>query len=626
MNYRVAPEFDGPPKQALLSSLAVFLAVKFTIRLPSPFFATSFATLPSCFYDVLAANEKLFRARTLLERYLACEAVLKWLSLEPTFPTLQELARRAAGCETTSSKPRDFLFEGVGVLDGGEVVSFDHCKTTLGQRRWWKGLHQKDGLGPFWMLLRQIAEPDQELSVDWLEMAFNFADHWWVSKFLNSGQFPIYDGMLRKLAIRVLSFPPACTKIEECDIFALPSWNECSWSDGHVLKDFLDRISEAQCHRMAPLLLRESSGFGFGSPEIFSLLLSKVNAEWLQAYAEDLLVRLIRDSFHESFVQQFLVADVPSRCPVVVTCFDPLFVDAQRRKLAYFVAVAIKLGLRVDWDACLVFCCKFGDAPRAQIIFMCALGDVSQLDTPRFVAASLQQWNEGRKASLLKFFGRDPPKNWFFRELFHVLSSVSVFLHLYMLLRIEVSLSLHILTVGLLSLSFYVGTLSVTMRMLQLFGRWPSLLAFFSCFVPFALNAHALLNFKRPFYWSSWALCCGYALLLWWQSRMPVSSRSGQYWQKRGTMIFSTYNFLPIQMVSTNQRVAVATLLVFLCVQVWYRSGLYAAAILLLASLVSVMNCARAFVNYYKLTGTKRWNIYLAGFCLLFCQAPLSFL
>ena len=538
--------------------------------------------------------------------------------------TTRPRAETLLAARNTLVKPRDFLFDGVGVLDGEEVVSFDHCKTTLGQRKWWKELHQKDGLGPFWMLLQQIAEPEQELSVDWLEMAFKFADHWWVTTLLDSGQFPIYDGILTKLANRVLGYPLGNTKIEECDVFALPSWNECSWSDGRVLADFLGRISEAKLHRMVPLLLRESSGFGFSSPEIFSLLLSKASAECLQTCAEDLLVRLIRDSFHQHSVQRFGATDLSTRCgftwigPVILTCFDPSFVDAQRQKLACFVDTAVKLGSRVDLDACLLFCCQFGDAPRAQIV-LSALGSISQLDYPRFVAATLRQQSEDRKAPLLKLFGFDSPRNkWFFRELFHFISPLSVFLHLSVLFRIEKPVGLQALMVWLLSLSFYVGVVSVTMRMLQFSGRWPSSLALFSCAIPFVLNAYAMLIVKWPFYWSSWALCCGYALLLWWQTRVRVSSRSGQYWLERGMMIFDyELNFLPIQTVSTNQRVAVAALLVFLCVEVWCRLGLYAAAILLLVSLLSVTNCARAFVNFYKPQVMKRWNIYLAGFCLL---------
>lgn len=87
-------------------------------------------------------------------------------------------------------------------------------------------------------------------------------------------------------------------------------------------------------------------------------------------------------------------------------------------------------------------------------------------------------------------------------------------------------------------------------------------------------------------------------------------------------MIFDyELNFLPIHTVSTNKRVVVAALLVFLLVEVLCRSGFYAVAILLLASLVSVVNCVKAFVNCRKPVGMKRWNIYLAGFCLLFLSS-----
>ena len=628
MNYQVAAEFDGSPKHALLSSLAVFLAVKFTVRLPASFSSTFFPALPSCFHEVLAANETLFHVHTLLERYLARKAVLKWLSLEPTFPTLQELARSASCGGDTLVKPRDFLFDGLGVLDGEEVVSFDHCKTTLGQRRLWKELHQKDGFGPFWMLLRQAAEPDEVLSVDWLEMAFNFADHWWVSKLLDSGQFQIYDGMLTKLTSRILGYSPGRTKIEERDVFALPSWNKCSWPNGHVLSEFLNRTSEAQFHRMIPLLLRESSGFGFGSPDIFSLLLSKASVECLQTCAEDLLARLIRDSFHRQSVQRFCEADLSTQSelfwtsPSIVTCFDSSFVDAQKRKLESFVAVAIKFGLRVDWDACLEFCCQFGDVSRARII-LCVLGDIPQLNTSRFVAASLRQVKEDRKASFFNLFGRNYFQNiWFFRELFHFLSPVSVFSHLFVALRVEMSDGFRTIMIGLFSLSFYFGAVSVVMRMLGLSGCLPLFFAFLSCAIPVALNAYALLILKCSFYWPLWALCCVYAMLLWWQSRVRVSSRSGQYWLEHGMMIFDhELRFLPLQTVSTNQRIVVAALSVFLCVEVWCQSGLYAAAILLLASLVSVANCARAFVNYYKPVVMKLCNIYLAGFCSLFLSS-----
>ena len=355
------------------------------------------------------------------------------------------------------------------------------------------------------MLLRQIAEPDHVLSVDWLEVAIKFADHFWVYKLLNSGQCSIYDGLLEELARRSLDYPSGCTKIEECDVFALPSWNECSWSDGHVLAEFLNNISEVQFHRMIPHLLRDSSGFGFSSPEIFSLLLSKASAECLQTWAEDLLVRLIRDSFHQQSMQRFGATDLSTRCgftwigPVILTCFDPSFVDAQRQKLACFVDTAVKLGSRVDLDECLLFCCQFGDAPRAQIV-LSALGSISQLDSPRFVAATLRQQSEDRKAPLLKLFGCDSPQNkWFFRELFHFISPLSVFLHLPILFRIEKPVGLQALMVWFLSLSFYVGVASVAMRMLQFSGRWPLLFALFSCVVPFVLNAYALFILKCPF-------------------------------------------------------------------------------------------------------------------------------
>ena len=111
MKYRVAL-FGGSSEQELLSSLAVFLAVKYSVRFPSELRLPE--RLPAGIFSVLAANELLFHARTLLERHTARKTVLKWLSFEPRFPSLQELVRGAK-----DTKPHEFAFEGPGAFRRG---------------------------------------------------------------------------------------------------------------------------------------------------------------------------------------------------------------------------------------------------------------------------------------------------------------------------------------------------------------------------------------------------------------------------------------------------------------------------------------------------------------------------
>ena len=104
----------GSEKEALLSSFAVFLGVKFSVRssqLPQE------ERVPAFLQEVMEANERLHAADTVLERYVARKGVLKFLSLEPSFPTLQELAEVVVH-GAVRVKPHEFLFEGEGVFEG----------------------------------------------------------------------------------------------------------------------------------------------------------------------------------------------------------------------------------------------------------------------------------------------------------------------------------------------------------------------------------------------------------------------------------------------------------------------------------------------------------------------------
>ena len=261
--------------------------------------------------------------------------VLKWVSLEPRFPSLQELAEAAAPNKRPLAKPRESLFGGEGFFKG-ELVSFDHCRSTLGQRKLWKGLHRKQGSGLFLKLLVQIAEPEGQAGVSWLEVAFVFGDHQWLYKLLNSKLFPIDDRVLRHLSIRVLGYSPDCRDVDPADIYALPTWNECSRLDGGILSDILERIDNVQLQRVLPGLLLGSSEFGFGSAAIFEVLVTKAGPKILRDQAEDLLVRLIYDALFDDLPQYFLAFLFPLSPPRVYS-FDPAFARVQAQKLSFLI-------------------------------------------------------------------------------------------------------------------------------------------------------------------------------------------------------------------------------------------------------------------------------------------------
>ena len=102
-------------------------------------------------------------------------------------------------------------------------------------------------------------------------------------------------------------------------MYALPGWNECANPDGHVMKHLLE--TAALDDHEASLLLREASQFGFGSLEIFKILLSKTSKNHLQFHSEDLIL----DTFLGSSLPNCTFDTAKDgMITLVATVFDPV--------------------------------------------------------------------------------------------------------------------------------------------------------------------------------------------------------------------------------------------------------------------------------------------------------------
>ena len=470
----------------------------------------------------------------------------------------------------------------------GEQVFFDHCKATLGQRKMWKQFHPTNGQSFFWILLEEICGPRQEPWIDWLSLVFLFADHDWLNRFIASGYFPIRSGLLVKLGRRVLGYSPNCSKIEGYDIYALPAWNESSRQDGRFLLNVLSRANVD--YLMLPLL-RASAGFGYGSPETLSILLLSTSVDVLNACAEDLLVCLIRDSFHEDVGQKF-------KTPVsllVVSSFDPSFVRAQTQKLSCFISVAFMLGLGVEWGDCLEFCCKYGDAKRARLLLKVS----GSLDVSQLIAASNFQWDQVRRISLQLLFGAPPtelPLKEHTAEVLFSVSTLSSPLHLIVFIScISFESNLFVaFSAGLYSSAVCLYVFAALLRVMESPVLWSWCIGFASLIIPVGIDFYAFSALSVIYFTCCISFCHGILMVAALCIRRKRQHR--QYWLERG------WNFLESGSISRLLRVRffsssgvfVATI-VFSLSQVFDFCDLF---VLSAVTIILIATCLKASFGY----------------------------
>ncbi len=284
---------------------------------------------------------------------------------------------------------------------------------------------------------------------------------------------------------------------------------------------------------MIPHLLQESAKFAYSSPEIFAFLLSQVSPILLQTCAEDLLVRLIRDSFHKPRLQQFRSSNLFD--PPVISAFDLVFCDSQRRKLSVFIASVITNHIQVDWRTCLEFCCRFGDVARVQVILHSVGSDLGT-DLSTYLPAARMNIKYERRLGLLRLLGGSNKYVLFF-DFYRLCLAVFLLCFLTMVCTSWRPLCVSVLT-------------CISYMMHKSFSRAALILVLLISLDNISSNRFSVL--------SSLA-CMAHSVVVW--RLVCILGRQYQMWAEFALMIFNRVFVAPVVFVSTKLRFFLVSLL-----------------------------------------------------------------